>query len=31
MDLRSRPGLVGRELTTKKWRCDLAGLQYVSG
>ena len=24
--MRSRPGLVGREVATKKWRCDLAGL-----
>ena len=24
--MRSRPGLVGREVVTRKWRCDLAGL-----
>ena len=30
MDLRSRPGLVGREVATRKWCRDLAGLQQVS-
>ena len=28
--MRSRPGLVGREVTTRKWRRDLAGQQLVS-
>ena len=25
--MRLRPGLVGREVTTRKWRCDLARLR----
>ena len=29
--LRSLPGLVGREVATRKWRRDLVGLQKVSG
>ena len=31
IDMRLRPGLVGREVATRKWFRDLAGLQWVSG
>ena len=31
MVMRSRPGLVGCEVATRKWCRDLAGLQWVLG